>query len=169
MQTDLNSQPSHPHELISSPPPGGKWLRPVLLLISVTGVFWALQTDWSAGLSIEHAVMTLSFLLYVGILLWSPPRASEVYDCGDHLLIKIGNEEDRIMLANIIQLSEESENNDLITIKLDHSCRFGDTIIFFTPNQAFFKCFLSDREEHDRILRNLRHRSERLRAKHESI
>jgi hypothetical protein len=57
----------------------------------------------------------------------------EVYDCGDHLLIRNGAEEDRIPLKNILLISNYegiSDRMPVVTLFLSRASKFGEKVMF---------------------------------------
>jgi hypothetical protein len=68
-------------------------------------------------------------------LVWS--LADEVHDCGDHLLVKKGGEQEVVPLSRIINVSvAENTNPRRVTLRLARDCRFGGEISF-TPVGRF--------------------------------
>ncbi|HMK20808.1 MAG TPA: hypothetical protein VK466_00650 [Terriglobales bacterium] len=63
--------------------------------------------------------------------------ADEVYDCGDSLLVRKSGEEDRIALANIVNLNFSAEPSR-ITLTLDPPRKFGDYVRFAPPPQVYW-------------------------------
>ncbi len=63
--------------------------------------------------------------------------ADEVYDCGDHLLVRKGRDEENIALSNIMNVSASVLlNPPRVTLKLVQPGKFGYEIAF-TPIKAF--------------------------------
>jgi len=68
--------------------------------------------------------------------------ADEVYDEGDALRIRFGSDEDRIPLANIINVSYAGLTNpQRITLTLRAPCRFGRRVTFSPPLRLFGPIF----------------------------
>ena len=64
--------------------------------------------------------------------------ADEVCDEGDHLLIRFGNDQDEVKLANIINVSYMSMMNPpRVTLSLRQPCRFGKEVSFSPPFRWF--------------------------------
>jgi hypothetical protein len=62
-------------------------------------------------------------------LVWD--LADEVKDGGDYLLVRRGSEEERVELADIVNVSASVlVNPPRITLRLSHAGRFGDEIAF---------------------------------------
>jgi hypothetical protein len=69
-------------------------------------------------------------------LIWD--LADEVYDGGDHLLIKMRGEEERVALSNIMNVSAATYVNPMrVTLRLIKPGRFGPEITF-TPQVPRF-------------------------------
>ena len=68
-------------------------------------------------------------------LIWD--LADEVYDCGDFLLVRNGGDEDRIALANVMNVSPSTFTNPpRITLRLVNPSKWG-TEIAFSPATEF--------------------------------
>lgn len=64
--------------------------------------------------------------------------ADEVYDEGDALRVRFGNEEERIALSNIINVSYAGVTNPpRCTLTLRDSGRFGKEVTFSPPQKLF--------------------------------
>lgn len=73
--------------------------------------------------------MAVFGLVLMKKLVWD--LMDEVYDCGDHLLIKNYNQTDQIYLADIINLSASTlVNPPQIKLKLRQPSKFGDEVAF---------------------------------------
>ena len=69
-------------------------------------------------------------------LIWD--LVDEVYDCGDYLLIKHRNDEDKILLSNVMNISGVSFTNPpRTTLRLVKGSKFGSEITF-SPLKPFF-------------------------------
>jgi hypothetical protein len=83
----------------------------------------------SAHFLIVPLVMGLSGFILMKKLLWN--LVDEVWDCGDYLLIRNGDEEESIQLSNIMNISVSTATNPpRITLRLTHPSRFGNEIAF---------------------------------------
>ena len=68
-------------------------------------------------------------------LIWD--LVDEVYDCGDHLLVRNNGEEDRVSLSNVINVSVSTYlNPPRIALRLRTASKFG-TEIAFSPASPF--------------------------------
>ena len=68
--------------------------------------------------------------------------ADEVYDEGDALRVRFGNDEERIPLTNIINVSYAGMTNpQRITLTLRTPGRFGRQVNFATPSRLFGPLF----------------------------
>jgi hypothetical protein len=65
--------------------------------------------------------------------------ADEVYDCGDFLLVRKGGNEDRVPLANIINVNFAMNIRPArITLTLATPGKFGREIVFALPPKLYF-------------------------------
>jgi len=65
----------------------------------------------------------------------------EVFDCGDHLLVKRGGEEERVPLWNIINVNFAKNPQNIsaaITLRLATPGKFGSEITFRPPPRIYF-------------------------------
>ena len=82
-----------------------------------------------------------AFMLVVGFflmkkLVWD--LVDEVYDCGDSLLVKNRDTEERINLSNVMNVNVSSSTNPpRITLRLVKPCRLGNEIAFSPERQGF--------------------------------
>jgi hypothetical protein len=68
--------------------------------------------------------------------------ADEVYDEGDALRVRFGGDEERIPLANIINVSYAGMTNPpRVTLTLRTPCRFGREVTFSPPRPFFGPLF----------------------------
>ena len=65
--------------------------------------------------------------------------AAEVWDAGDALLVKKGNQEELILLSNIMNVAYSTFPNSspLVTLMLRQACRFGKEVSFY-PRGWYF-------------------------------
>lgn len=110
-----------------------KKIFPVLWACVFVGVFvgGVLEGKQASNLSIFlPPVLALLF----GLALWwglASDLADEVFDCGDYLLIRRGRSQDRIYLANIMNVdSSFNVNPPRLTLHLVRPCQFGRTVSF---------------------------------------
>jgi len=73
-------------------------------------------------------------------LVWD--LADEVWDGGDHLVVKIGGESETVPLSNIMNVSASTlVNPPRITLRLVNPGRFGREISFSPPRNSLFNPF----------------------------
>jgi len=85
-------------------------------------------------------------------LVWD--LADEVYDGGDYLLVKMRGEEERVALANIMNVSAATTSNPLrITLRLIKPGRFGPEITFAPHTPLSFNRFAKNVIAEDLIVR----------------
>lgn len=66
----------------------------------------------------------------------------EVYDSGDALVVRNNDQEDRIALTNITNVSySQFVNPPRVTLSLREKCRFGDQVTFSPPTYLKFDLF----------------------------
>jgi hypothetical protein len=79
--------------------------------------------------------MSFIFFLVMKHLIWD--LADEVHDAGDALLVRKGDEQERIPLSNIMNVSATLLiNPPRVTLRLVHTSKFGDEITF-SPQTPF--------------------------------
>jgi uncharacterized membrane protein YobD (UPF0266 family) len=67
--------------------------------------------------------------------------ADEVFDCGDHLLVKKSGEEDTVPFSNIINVNFSKNPQNIsaqITLRLASPGKFGTEISFAAPPKIYF-------------------------------
>ena len=80
--------------------------------------------------------------------------ADEVWDGGDHLLVKIGDQSESVPLANIMNVSASTlVNPPRITLRLVSPGRFGQEISFSPLRNSMFNPFARNAVADDLIER----------------
>jgi hypothetical protein len=83
--------------------------------------------------------LSLGYLL-MRKLVWD--LADEVWDGGDHLIVKKGDRQESVALANIMNVSASTlVNPPRITLRLVTPGRFGQEISFSPPRNSLFNPF----------------------------
>ena len=90
-------------------------------------------------------------------LLWD--LADEVYDDGETLLVKQGDDQERIPLSNIMNVSITNSSPRRITLRLRNPGRFGNEVTFAPKQGLTFNPFAKNEVAEDLILRVERARS----------
>lgn len=91
--------------------------------------------DWKFLLA--PCVMATVVFLVMKNMIWD--LVDEVHDCGDSLLVRKGNEEERIPLSNIINVNASTHTRPpRITLRLARAGRFGNQVAFSPPSQFSF-------------------------------
>jgi hypothetical protein len=67
--------------------------------------------------------------------------ADIVYDCGDHLLVRKGHVEDRVMLSNITKVSRSFFNPQLLVLELRAPSPFGEKLSFIPSGEYRSRMF----------------------------
>jgi hypothetical protein len=99
----------------------------VLSVVLLTGAF--LENPIFVVLPI--AMGAFGYVLMRAII-WD--LVDEVYDCGDHLVVRNGGEEDTVALSNILDVKASIFTRpDRITLRLAHPGKFGAKIVFCPP------------------------------------
>jgi hypothetical protein len=84
-------------------------------------------------------------------LLWN--LADEVLDGGDHLVVRLRGEQQRIPLGDVINIAfERRQNGRRVVLRLARPGPFGDRIVF-KPPVRFLPTFSTDPLEDDLIRR----------------
>jgi uncharacterized membrane protein YobD (UPF0266 family) len=68
--------------------------------------------------------------------------ADEVFDCGDHLLVKKSGEEDTVPLSNIVNVNFSKNPQNIsaqITLRLASPGKFGTEISFAPPPRIYLR------------------------------
>lgn len=85
-------------------------------------------------------VLVPIFYLMLRKLVWD--LADEVWDGGDHLVVKIGADSETVPLANIMNVSASTlVNPPRITLRLVNPGRFGQEISFSPPRNSILNPF----------------------------
>jgi hypothetical protein len=85
-------------------------------------------------------VLVPIFYLMLRKLVWD--LADEVWDGGDHLVVKIGIDSETVPLSNIMNVSASTlVNPPRITLRLMNPGRFGQEISFSPPRNSIFNPF----------------------------
>jgi hypothetical protein len=93
-------------------------------------------------------------------LVWN--LVDEVYDCGDHLLVRNRGDEDEVALSNIMNVSASVfVNPPRITLRLVNAGKFGNEIAFSPPSRFVLNPFAKDPVSEDLIIRVDQARSKR--------
>lgn len=93
-------------------------------------------------------------------LVWD--LADEVYDCGDHLLVRKGNDEERVPLSNIMNVSASVlVNPPRISLRLATPGKFGDEVSFSPVRPFTLNPFARNPVAEDLIVRVDKARSHR--------
>ena len=80
-------------------------------------------------------IMLVFGVFMMKMLVWD--LVDEVFDCGDSLLVKNRDEEERVLLSNIMNVSALTHSNPpRITLRLVKAGKFG-TEISFSPASSF--------------------------------
>ncbi|HYC54400.1 MAG TPA: hypothetical protein VEL28_05635 [Candidatus Binatia bacterium] len=99
-----------------------------LAVFVITGIVRGKATENPAFLLIP-TLMAVAGFVTTRKLVWD--LADEVFDYGDHLLVRKGNEQERIALSNVINVSISSLiNPPRITLRLATPGRFGNEVAF---------------------------------------
>jgi hypothetical protein len=97
-------------------------------LFLVVGTLTKASTESPLFLIVPLMMGFFGFILMKN-LLWN--LVDEVWDCGDYLLIRNGDDEESIQLSNIMNISVSTATNPpRITLRLTYPSRFGNEIAF---------------------------------------
>lgn len=135
-----------------------KKLLPVIFIGTL--VFGAGMMIWAGGARLDDLWV---FVLAMGVgfafaaVLYRKffaGLADQVHDLGDALLVRRGDEEERIALANIMNVSVTTMvNPPRITLRLIRPSRFGDEIAFLPRSKLVFLPLAKNAVAEDLILR----------------
>ena len=108
---------------------------PVILLAAVLIISIFVTGDIVRGRSSVSGLIVLwAFVAFGYCLAWlhTSGLADEVWDAGDHLLVKVGGRVERVPIADVESVSEAVlVNPRRITLRLARSSPFGRTIVFW--------------------------------------
>ena len=109
-----------------------KRIFPFLFIgIAATPVLIALSAGKDVPPPVYLPPLVLVPVLYIVMrkLVWD--LADEVYDGGDYLLVKRGDEEERVPLSNVMNVSSSTMvNPPRITLRLAKPGKFGEEVVF---------------------------------------
>lgn len=135
-----------------------KKLLPVVFISGL--VFGAGMMIWAGGAQLDDLwvfVLALGAGFAFAVVLYRKffsGLADQVHDLGDALLVRRGDEEERIALTNIMNVSITTMvNPPRITLRLIKSSRFGDEIAFLPRSKLVFFPLAKNAVAEDLILR----------------
>jgi hypothetical protein len=103
-----------------------------------------------APLLVVPVILSVVFFFVLQKFIWD--LADEVYDGGDYLLVKKGDNEERVPLSNIMNVSSTlMVNPPRVTLRLVKPGKFGKEIVF-TPDRPFTLNPFSPNEIVDRLI-----------------
>ena len=110
------------------------WFGFLLLFLSIS-VFAKMPREAQVPFVLIPCAMSVFGFLLFRKLIWD--LADEVFDAGDHLVVRKGGEEDVVKLDNIMNVNATvAVNPPRITLRLVKPCRFGDEVVF-SPLRPF--------------------------------
>lgn len=105
------------------------------------------------------SLMGLTVFLILRKFVWD--LADEVYDCGDHLLVRRRGKEEIVTLSNVMNVNAVTYMNPpRITLRLVQPGKFGSEISFSPVGQAMLNPFAKNPVAEDLIVRVDRARRE---------
>jgi hypothetical protein len=123
----------------------------ILIFIVCTGLF-ASRTRPPLAFFLPTLLMIPFGYVLMRKLVWD--LADEVWDGGDHLVVKIGGESETVPLSNIMNVSASTlVNPPRITLRLVNPGRFGQEISFSPPRNSLFNPFARNTVADDLIER----------------
>ena len=133
-----------------------KGVIPIVVVSAVVigGVTFAVtrpleQTWWSLLMGLLFIVV---FAIAYRFRIW--PLADEVFDGGDHLLVRRRGEEQRVRFEDIADLSlSRSGKSHRMTVELKSPGRFGEKIVFLPHKHLSFNPFAQDPLEKELLAR----------------
>jgi hypothetical protein len=141
-----------------------KRVLPVLLfglpLFSLCMAFFASHVRPPLIAFLPVLLLVPFFYFLMRKLVWD--LADEVWDGGDHLVVKIGDQSETVPLANIMNVSASTlVNPPRITLRLVNPGRFGQEISFSPPRNSILNPFARNPVADDLIERVHRARPSR--------
>jgi hypothetical protein len=128
---------------ISTPYASSSKIYPYIFF-SVLAVVFVLLLMSGAYQASPILLVAMGFMAVVGFLMTIAGRdcVDEVFDCGDHLLVRKSGVEDTVPLGNIVNVnfSKDPENmTTRITLRLATPGKFGTEITFAPPPKMYFR------------------------------
>ncbi len=122
-----------------------------LILFAGTGLFGSRVRPPLAFFLAPLLMIPFGYLL-MRKLVWD--LADEVWDGGDHLVVKFGGRSDTVPLSNIMNVSASTlVNPPRITLRLVNPGQFGQEISFSPPRNSMFNPFARNTVADDLIER----------------
>jgi len=107
--------------------------------------------DWWPFVGVPIFMAVLGFVI-MRKLVWD--LADEVHDGGDFLLVRKGGDEERVPLANIMNVNSSiNANPQRVTLRLVKPGKFGPEISFALPARFSFRLFATHPIADDLIVR----------------
>lgn len=115
-----------------------KVVFPTLGFVFIAGFFCLAVIFWSLRPSFPWPVLAIPLVVagfgYVICRKLCFDLLDEVYDAGDHLLVRNSNREDRVPLTHIADIDYNTGvNPPRVTLRLSRPCAFGDKVVFMAP------------------------------------
>ena len=133
----------------------------ILAVTLAVGLFAGMQRVDLAFFAVPLLMAVVGFVV-MRKFVWD--LADEVFDCGDALLVRKGDREERISLSNIINVSMTvAVNPPRLTLRLDKPGRFGNEVVFSPETRFGLNPFAKNRIAEDLIVRADRARVDRAR------
>ncbi len=121
------------------------------------GILAAVCVGMIFGKAPRFALIGPLFMAFLGAVLMKAlirDLMDEVYDCGDSLLVKSDSREERIELANIMNVSATiATNPPRVTLRLIEPGTFGNEIVFSPIKQFTLNPFARNAIAEDLIVR----------------
>ena len=126
------------------------WFGVLAIFLIVSLVSGAADQD--AMFVIVPVIMAIFGYVLMKKLIW--PVADEVYDCGDFLLVRNRGEEDRITLADVMNVSASTFTNPpRITLRLANAGKWGTEVVFIPVRGIVWSPFRKNAIAEDLIVR----------------
>jgi hypothetical protein len=112
---------------------------PVLLVVLLLVITAVEAGDVARGRTSGAGLLFLwAFIAFGYLISWLHTFgvADEVWDGGDHLLVKMDGKVDRVSIADVESFSESAMNPHRITLQLARPGRFGRTVVFWPALDA---------------------------------
>lgn len=119
------------------------WFGLLAYFVAMAFFFGKPRGEDMVGVAVAALLMTVVGLVVMKKFVWD--LADEVLLRGDALIVRKGGDEERIRLADIINVNcNQFSNPKRISLRLRKPCRFGDDVTFMPRTNFNFNPFARD-------------------------
>jgi len=116
-----------------------KWIAPVLVYCAISAyMLWKESRKESPQFTILIAVLAVVAIIFFVVFkrrMWS--LADEVLDGGDYLVVRFGDQQQSISLANVTRVDAENQlGATTVRLRLSVPCEFGSVVSFMAKSTS---------------------------------